>query len=163
MLFIDPSLVFNKNLIEPMLNISKSMGMMAKLYPMSAMCGTNRETIVWFGSTISELQSVPFIDTNIMLFHRNFINALIMKAWITCSLDIKCIAPLSASRTNRLKCCGCHKFEQSALTMITTFFYSYPPFSSSEKIVRKNYAGHILRDHEYFFNQNDQKIIKYFH
>jgi hypothetical protein len=69
--------------------------------------------------------SIDQMEATIGIFYRNFLNALIMKAWTQCALDVDCMA----NGCLRCRCCshtGCHRFDQSALTMIISFFFQYP-------------------------------------
>jgi hypothetical protein len=90
-------------------------------------CATNPDMFDWFNiGKRQEIGSIPQIEAGMVIYHRNFLNALIMKAWIQCALDVNCMA----NGCLYCKCCdpGCHRFDQSALTMVLSFFFQYPNY-----------------------------------
>jgi hypothetical protein len=82
--------------------------------------------------------SIMQMEATINIYHRNFLNSLIMKAWVQCALDVRCMA----NGCLHCRCCsktGCHRFDQSALTMIVSYFFQYPKspeFSAAHTITR---------------------------
>ena len=77
----------------------------------------------WFGDNTSTYEQFYTIESCILLFQRSFLTTLLMKGWVTCALDESCMAPPGS----RLwPCCGCHRYDQNALTVVSSFFYGYP-------------------------------------
>lgn len=77
----------------------------------------------WFGETSQNYEDFFTIEANILIFSRNFLTTLMMKAWVTCALDKDCIAPPGSSISG---CCGCHRYDQDAITIVSSFFYGHP-------------------------------------
>lgn len=109
----------------------------------------------WFGEQAYTFNQIDSIDANILLFSRSFLSTLIMKAWLTCALDTTCIAPVG-SRLN--PCCGCHRFDQSALTIITTYFYAHP---KNDSILELPAYG-FTKNESYFYAVKRGSRRKYF-
>lgn len=76
-----------------------------------------------YSKDAKKYEEVFSIDANFLLFKKSILTSLIMKAWVTCALDESCIAP-EGSRLS--PCCGCHRYDQDALTIVTSYFYSHP-------------------------------------
>ena len=100
-------------------------------------CYSNSKIFKWFHTTLELYKDINLIKTNFLVFHRNFLSSLVLKAWVTCALDPSCISPEGSSynggmMTSVLGCrsCGCHRFDQSALALISTFFYGHPKHSN---------------------------------
>ncbi len=76
------------------------------------------------------------LEANMVVVRRDsLVSSLAMKAWISCALECGCVAPLGTAVDGGLlnwigstcgKSCDCHRFDQSALTIITSFFYGFP-------------------------------------
>ena len=92
----------------------------------------------WFNLTKSNLDQLLTIEANFIIFRKSFLTSLIMKTWVSCALDQSCISPPGSTpeccrlSTNWFKCgpdgFGCHRFDQSALTLALLFFYRYPSY-----------------------------------
>ena len=119
----------------------------------------------WFGATRDEFIDMYTLEANFLLFHRTFTTSLIMKSWLTCAFDPNCIAPKGShiygttfKNLFGLKCdrCGCHRFDQDALTIVNTFFFGHP-------IDYDNYqpAYGFTRNEKFFFQINRRNIPKY--
>jgi hypothetical protein len=55
----------------------------------------------------------------------NFLSRLILKTWVTCALDIECLAP-SNSKTQCGRSgvsTGTHRFDQSAMVAVLSFYF----------------------------------------
>jgi hypothetical protein len=130
-------------------------------------CYTDKRLYDWFGdnSTLQNMQyDIKTLEANAFLFRKSFVTELIMKAWVTCALDTKCMALEGAVLW---PCCGCHRYDQAALSVISTFFYGYPKdkitkpacaFTDKEQnsildIVRKkNFFLDLVSNINYFFS-----------
>lgn len=108
----------------------------------------------WFGETNATYEQFYTIEANVLLFQRSFLSALLMKAWVTCALDEACIAPPGA----RLwPCCGCHRYDQDALTVVSSFFYGYP-----KEIDTKSPAFAFTHPEKLFFYIKRLEATSYF-
>jgi hypothetical protein len=125
-LWLDTSVILKQNKLEPMLSIAKTTGIFGNLIWFTQKCSTSQNMFDYFQiSHHNKFGSVPQMEAGIVLYSRNLLNKLIMKAWVTCALDAKCM--IDGCRS--CKCCSkdaCHRFDQSALTMIAAYFFRYP-------------------------------------
>ncbi len=116
-------------------------------------CYTNPQMFRWFEENPQTYNHVYTLEANIIMLHRSFVTSLIMKAWVTCALDKSCIAPIY-SRLWPCDPCGCHRYDQDALTIISTIFYgysgNYPVFTFSEQ------------EQSNFFEIKREETINYF-
>ena len=81
-------------------------------------CYTNPKMFKWFGENSRSYDSIDTLEANVVFFHKNFISDLLLKAWIICALDKRCIAPRGSSLYNLLtscSSCGCHRYDQGML------------------------------------------------
>ena len=102
-MYIDSSIRFFSNKIDDILGTCESTGIMAQQIPLRLPCFTASKMFEWFGENDADYDKFGTIEGNFIILHRNFLNALIMKAWVTCALDETCIAPIG----HRLMgCCG---------------------------------------------------------
>jgi hypothetical protein len=69
------------------------------------------------------LNGIRSSEANVIIMNKSIVSLLLIKAWITCALDVDCIAPNVSSLYN---CCGRHRYDQSDLTIISTYFFGYP-------------------------------------
>lgn len=123
-LWIDSSIAFvSKNISQPV-DTAKRVGMMIQhLGGFMLTDYTNPLMFQWFNEAPASYLNVSTLEANIIMFKKSFLTSLVMKTWVTCALDVNCIAP----KGSRLAGCpGCHRYDQDALTIATTFFYGYP-------------------------------------
>jgi hypothetical protein len=123
------------------------MGIIGKFIPFRLLCYTNQKMFDWFNLNVNDFEEIFTLDANIILFKRAFLTELIMKAWITCAIDEMCIAPPGSRLYN---CCGCHRFDQSALTTVTSYFFVHP-FNSNYNVNNLTYSPFGFRKGEDFF------------
>ncbi len=122
----------------------------------SQKCSTNPDMFKYFNiSEFDTIGSLMQMEATTNIYHRNFVNSLIMKAWVQCALDVDCMA----NGCLLCKCCsptGCHRFDQSALTMIISYFFQYPKsklflpphiVNNEPDIVREVSGGGYYRDY----------------
>ena len=135
MIYIDTTIRFRSNLISDILLVSEQLGMVTNDYKNSLdlVCYSNKKIFKWFETLEDLYNRIKLVKTNFLVFHRNFLSTLVLKAWVTCALEKECIAPEGSSYdggfiTSVLGCksCGCHRFDQNALTIISTYFYGHP-------------------------------------
>jgi len=103
--------------------------------PLDLICYSNQKIFEWFDTIKDLYKNMKLIKTNFLVFHRNFLSTLLLKAWVTCALEKECIAPKGSSydggvKANMLGCksCGCHRFDQTTLTVISTYFFGHPKY-----------------------------------
>jgi hypothetical protein len=126
----DTSIIFKTDALEPLLSITEVTGLFGTFnnfgQRFNHWCQTSPEMFDYFGvKNRDAVGSLNQMEAGIVVYYRNFLNALIMKAWVTCALDENCMA----KGCSHCRCCsetGCHRFDQSALTMIVSFFLQYP-------------------------------------
>lgn len=128
--------------------------MLAHFFPLKLNCYTNPLMYEWFGETNETYNKFYTIETNVLLFKRNFLSALLMKAWVTCALDEDCIAPPGSKLW---PCCGCHRYDQNALTVVSSFFYGYP-----KEVDTKFPAFAFTLPETFFFYIKRLEAISYF-
>ena len=109
---------------------------------------TNPKMFEWFHESSQTFEKFFTIEANIFFFYQNFINALLIKFWVTCSLHEDCIAPKGAEL---------HRFDQDAMSIITSYFYGNP----SDK---DNYlpAYSFTTQESYFFEVRRYDGLNYF-
>ena len=135
-IYVDSSVKFKSNKIQNLLDIGKEIGILTRYLPLKTNCFTDHRMFKWFNLTRSNFNGLMTLEASLMIFQKTFITSLIMKAWVSCALDESCISPPGSTplcgRVLTFYMCGpegfsCHRFDQSALTLITTFFFRYPP------------------------------------
>ena len=97
--------------------------MLTHVIPLKLNCFTNPLMYKWFDETNETYKEFWTIEANILLFERSFLSMLLMKAWVTCALDKSCIDPPGSKLW---PCCGCHRYDQDAITIVNSFFYTVP-------------------------------------
>jgi hypothetical protein len=126
-LYVDSSVRLLSSEIQPVMNVLSELGILTQILNFNLVCYTNPKMFDWFGLDVVEYADAFTIDANILMFKRTFETELVMKAWVTCALDRDCIAP-PGSRLGR--CCGCHRFDQDAITLISSLFFVHSRPSS---------------------------------
>ena len=124
MLYVDSSIRFKSGEVRPIVNACKNVGLLTQYIGNSAIksnrkfhvaqilkqvscqkktkkalklnCYTNPKMFDWFNETADSYEDFFTIEANILMFHRSFLTSLIMKAWVTCALDVDCIAPVGS-------------------------------------------------------------------
>jgi len=134
--YIDNTVRFHSNNIDNLIEASKRVGMLMPYKKLNLNCYTNPKTYQWFNENLNLYHNLNLIKTNVVVIYRNFLTSLIIKSWVTCALDLNCIAPKGSTPTGGLmasilgcKYCGCHRYEQSAITIINSYFYGHPKHS----------------------------------
>jgi hypothetical protein len=122
-LYIDSSIrILNDNIGNQITKLKKT-SMLTHIIGYNLNCYTDPLMYKWFGETNETYKEFWTIEANILLFERSFLSMLLMKAWVTCALDKSCIAPPGSKL---YPCCGCHRYDQSAMTVVNSFFYTFP-------------------------------------
>jgi hypothetical protein len=155
--YIDSSVRLYSSEISSTINGLKEIGIIGKFIPLSLVCYTNPKMFDWFKLKVTEYSEAFILDANILLFKRTFLTALIMKAWVTCALNPNCITPPGSQLYN---CCGCHRYDQDALTIITSYFFVHPFNPDKNNIT---YSPFGFRKNEDFFHKvNRGESMSYF-
>ena len=123
-------------------------------------CYTDPRMFQWFGKTSDDFQNVNTAEANFIILHNSFINSVIMKAWVSCALDENCIAPKGSFIYGSLKnfisgcdACGCHRFDQDAMSIVLSFFFGFP---SNDYY----YPAFAITQSESFFYQIMRRNVK---
>jgi hypothetical protein len=133
-MYIDSSIRFNTNEINSIIEASQETALLTRYISLYLTCFTHPLMFEWFGETPNMFRNIFTTEANFILINNNFLTSLIMKAWVYCALDKSCIAPLNSHIYGDvfnlvLGCkrkCGCHRFDQDALTIVLSYFYLYP-------------------------------------
>jgi hypothetical protein len=133
-MYIDSSIRFNTNQIHSIIATSRDTGLLTRYIPLYLTCFTHPLMFEWFGETWETFRNMFTTEANFIFINNNFLTAMIMKAWVYCALDKSCIAPLDSHIYGNmlnwvLGCklkCGCHRFDQDSLTIVLSYFYSFP-------------------------------------
>lgn len=133
-MYIDSSIRFNTNEINSIIETSKDTSLLTRYIPLYLTCFTHPLMFEWFRETPQTFRNVFTTEANFILINNNFLTALIMKAWVYCALDKSCIAPVNSHIYGNVfnwiwgctRKCGCHRFDQDALTIVLSYFYSFP-------------------------------------
>ena len=152
-MYIDSSIQLFNSSIRPLIETASITGLLTQFIGLKLSCYTNPKMFNWFHEDQTDFDDLNTIEANILLFHKNFLNTLIMKAWVTCALDATCIAP-EGSRISG--CCGCHRYDQDAITIISSYFYAHPSIEASLP------AYAFTKEETYFFKVERYKTKNYF-
>ena len=154
MLYVDTSIRFKSNEIKPIVDACKDVGLLTQYIYLDLLCYTNPKMFDWFEEDKENFRQFYTIEANILMFHRSLLTSLIMKAWVTCALEESCIAPAGSSTGG---CCGCHRYDQDALTIIGSYFFGHPKDS------KKYLPAYSFKTQEsYFFDIRRYEGMNYF-
>lgn len=152
--YLDSSIRFSSANLEPLVKTVSITGLLTQYIGLNLTCYTNPKMFEWFGDSVETYIHMHTIEANLLVMHKNFINSLFMKAWVTCAFEENCIAPVG-SRIS--PCCGCHRFDQDALTIIMSHFYGHP-----YDIDRHLPLYSLTKDESYFFSVRRYEGKNYF-
>ena len=152
-IYIDSSIRFHNNQLQPLMSTLSEVGLLTQYIELKLTCYTNPKQFVWFGESADAYANFFTIEANILFFHMNFLATLMTKAWVTCALDPSCIAPEGSSTGG---CCGCHRYDQDALTIVGSFFYAHPVD------VKKLPAYSFTKAESFFFQVRRYEGMDYF-
>jgi hypothetical protein len=153
-IYIDSSIRFLSSDMRPIIDTLKRVGMLTQFIGLRLTCYTDPKMFAWFGEEAESYEQFFTIEANILLFHQTFLTSLIMKAWITCALYEDCIAPKGAKISG---CCGCHRFDQDAITIVNSYFYGHPIDSKNSLP-----AYSLTTQESYFFQVKRYEGRQYF-
>lgn len=126
---MDSSIRISTDEIGSQLSTLRETGLLTQFIALKLNCYTNPLMFKWFDEKEKSFNDFFTIEANILLFERTFLSSLLMKAWVTCALERDCIAPPGS---NIGGCCGCHRFDQDAITIVSSFFYGHPRDANSK-------------------------------
>jgi hypothetical protein len=132
-LYLDTSIRFHSNDIESLVESSEHIGLKSQYTDFKLNCFSNKRIFDWFQENPDEYEHINLSKTNILMFSRSFVTSLFMKTWVTCAFDEQCIAPTGSNAQGNffnyffdcISTCACHRFDQSAFSLITTYFFTY--------------------------------------
>ena len=150
---MDSSIRLQSSDLDPIMKAIRKTGFLTQYIGLKLTCYTNPKMFEWYLDKNTSFEDFFTIEANFIIMQRNFVNSLLMKAWITCALDKNCIAPEGSSIGG---CCGCHRFDQDALTVSSTYFYGHPR--------DKNFlpAYSLTTNESFFFAVRRYEGMKYF-
>ena len=135
LIYIDTSIRFKANEIQSVLDVNRQTGILARYIGIYLKCFTDERMFEWFNESPDHYANVLTLEANFIMLKRSFLTSLIMKAWVTCALDADCIAPRGAHIYGSVRnwmhgcseaSCGCHRFDQDAISIISSFFFGFP-------------------------------------
>lgn len=98
-IYIDTSVRLKLSAIKSLIERTKDVGVLTKYHETFISCFSDPRSFKWFQEDISHFEGVYSLEANLVIIDRtNFVAQLIMKAWVTCALDIYCIAPPGCSQ-----------------------------------------------------------------
>ena len=154
--------MYNTNEIGSLLEISKEVGILTRYLSLKLNCFTDSRMYYWFGSNKKEFENIYSLEANFIILQKNLFTEIMMKAWVMCALDANCIAPHGAHIYGNIKnwvqgclVCGCHRFDQDALSIVTSFFFSHP----SSFRYKPAYA--ITSSEMFFFEIRRRNVFNY--
>ena len=149
LVYFDTAVVLKTGQIQGLVDFSKKPGFVLPINFHNFTCFTDANTFRWFNEDVSKyLPLGSHIHAAAIVATKNVISSLIMKAWVTCALDVNCISP-EGSRL--APCCGCHRYDQSALQIILNHFFLFP---SDFTNFFPAYGIHIENNQFYTFPDN---------
>jgi hypothetical protein len=79
----------------------------------------------WFNETYSAFDDIYIAEAGFVAVTDNFLSRLVLKTWVTCALDLKCISPKdSKTQCRRMSgTTGTHRFDQSAMVVVLSFYF----------------------------------------
>ena len=154
LIYIDVSVRFHSGLVEPALAASRRVGIITRFTNAKLTCFAHTKTVEWFGATDAAASAIApafasqalLLKTNFMAIERNFLTALVLKAWVTCALERECIAPVGASPTGGLVAsvfgcsasCDCHRYDRAAISFVCSHFYGLPAPQTNRPLLNNN-------------------------
>jgi hypothetical protein len=162
-IYLDTSIKFKSSQIEHIIERVKDVGMLSRYIELTLPCFTDTRMFDWFGESASAYRRVHSLEANFLIFSRTFVTSLLMKAWVSCSLDRNCIAPPGAHIYGNglsvirgcARSCECHRFDQDALTIVNSYFYGYP------LQYRHKPAFSFTERDEYFYDLIRRNVLVY--
>ena len=135
-IYLDTAIKMKSNALEPIASAADELGIMTRYHPTYITCFSDPRSFVWFGEEAASFEGVRTLEANLLVLNRNHvITTLVMKAWVMCALDAQCIAPEGSYRYGGPKnwlygcsetSCGCHRYDQHALSVIGSYFFGIP-------------------------------------
>jgi hypothetical protein len=161
--YVDTSIKIDSNEIDAVLKVVREIGVVSRYLPgFNLPCYTDSRTFSWFKETDESLAGVYSAEANFIIIHRNFLSTLLMKAWVTCAMNEECVAPKGAhiygGLTNYLygcKACGCHRFDQDALSISLSYFFAFPESK------QRSPAFALTKQESFFYTVTRRNVLEY--
>ena len=124
MIYLDTAIILKTKMLRGLIEFCRDTSFAIPITYHNFNCYTNSKTFEYLQN---DAQNFSRLDAHIHAafigITKNLLSSLVMKAWVTCALDSNCISPEGARLA---PCCGCHRFDQSALQIILSHFYLIP-------------------------------------
>ncbi|XP_046574165.1 uncharacterized protein LOC124282256 [Haliotis rubra] len=153
LIWADASVRFHKSTIGPLLKEANAKGIMmeAGLYPFSVSDHVQKIMFDYFAEQTCYFAQVGEMQATFLVFkNERFIREAILKPWLACALDSRCMCPsdpekLLMCNINVRKYNKCHRFDQAALNIILAkLFWGYEQsFTPSRKYIDVNRDGKV--------------------
>ncbi|CAF4761073.1 unnamed protein product [Rotaria socialis] len=120
----DASARFNSNSFNPVLIDNYIRGFAARELPDHYLsCFTRTGTFDWFNQSYSQFDEIYMSEANFLVVTDTFLTRLMMKAWLTCALESKCLIAYESQSKCRGSSTTYHRYDQSAMVIILTHFF----------------------------------------
>ena len=120
----DSSARFNQNSFNPVLIDNYIRGFAARELPGHFLpCFTRSGAFSWFNQSYTQFNDIYMAEANFLVVTDTFVSRLIMKAWLICALEPACLIASSSLTLCSRKSIGVHRFDQSAMVIILTYFF----------------------------------------
>lgn len=86
-------------------------------------CYTRSGAFTWFNQSHESYEEIYMSEANFLAVTDTFLTRLIMKAWLTCTLDESCLTAANTPTLCQHKTSDMHRFDQSAMVIILTHFF----------------------------------------
>ena len=139
--YMDSSIKIKSSEIDDLIRKANFYGVAIAYLDLKLPCYTDSRMFEWFGEQAEQYTNINTFEANFIVLKKNFLTSFIVSIWASCALDENCIAPKGSHIYGGLKnwiigchVCGCHRFDQDALTIIYTFFFEFlPKFTLTHK------------------------------
>jgi hypothetical protein len=132
-IWIETPNVFTSNKLDVFLNHSKQNGVLTWSLKQPVSQITHPSMFKYFASKAEDFYFVHTLDTSqLILYNNKLVHEQLMLPWVKCALKEECIAPPGAKyygcdfdRRPLFHYSGCHRYEMSAFSIITSLFFNF--------------------------------------
>lgn len=132
--YMDSSIKIKSRKIDGIIRKANVYGIAISHIDLKLACFTHPKMFEWFGEQADQYSNIKTFEANFIVLKKSFLTEFAASIWATCALDENCIAPkgshIHGSLMNWFRgchICGCHRFDQDALTIIYTYFFNFIP------------------------------------
>lgn len=86
-------------------------------------CFTRSNAFTWFNHSYTQFDDIYMAEANFLAVTDTFLSRLIIKAWLTCALDEKCLVAHGSQALCSKHSAGVHRYDQSAMVIILSYFF----------------------------------------